>query len=97
MKAVFITFNQAFYEEVIAIMDYNRIKGFTYWESVQGRGSKTGEPHYGSHAWPTINGAIMAMVREDIVDTFLESLRNLDKESEQQGLRAFVWGIEKSI
>ncbi|MCB6516115.1 hypothetical protein LI139_10725, partial [Veillonella atypica] len=48
MKAIFISFNQAYYEAIVSIMDRNNLKGFTYWDVVQGRGSKTGEPHYGN-------------------------------------------------
>ncbi len=36
MKAVFISFNQAYYEMILAVMDRNNIRGFTYWETVQG-------------------------------------------------------------
>ena len=60
MKAIFVSFNQAYYEMILNVMDRNNIRGFTYWNEVQGRGSKTGEPHYGSHAWPTLNSAILA-------------------------------------
>ena len=63
MKAIFISFNQAYYEAIVSIMDRNNIRGFTYWEEVQGRGSKNGEPHYGSHAWPTLNSAIQQWSR----------------------------------
>ena len=88
MKAIFISFNQAYYETIVNIMDRNNLKGFTYWDVVQGRGSKTGEPHY---------SAILTMVEDEKVDHFLEILHNLDKETEAQGLRAFVWNIEKTI
>jgi hypothetical protein len=37
------------------------------------------------------------MVEDEKVDHFLEILHNLDKETEAQGLRAFVWNIEKTI
>ena len=47
MKAIFISFNQAYYEMILSVMDRNNIRGFTYWDEVQGRGSKNGEPHYG--------------------------------------------------
>ena len=97
MKAVFISFNQAYYDDILSIMDHNNIRGFTYWESIQGRGSETGEPHYGSHAWPTMNSAIMAVVDDSKVDTFLALLHRLDKQTEALGLRAFVWNVEKSI
>jgi len=97
MKAIFISFNQAYYEMILSIMDRNNIRGFTYWEEVQGRGSKNGEPHSGSHAWPTLNSAILAMVPDEKVDPFLDLLHKMDLQTEAQGLRAFVWNIEKSI
>ena len=97
MKAIFISLNQAYYEMILSIMDRNHIRGFTYWEEVQGRGSKNGEPHYGSHAWPTLNSAILAMVPDEKVDPFLDLLHKMDLQTEAQGLRAFVWNIEKSI
>ncbi|MCD7936225.1 MAG: hypothetical protein LUG98_05135 [Tannerellaceae bacterium] len=97
MKAIFVSFNQAYYEMILSLMDRNNIRGFTFWEQVQGRGSKTGEPHYGSHAWPTLNSAIITMVDEKQVDHFLDLLNKLDKQTEALGLRAFVWNIEKSI
>ena len=52
MKSVLITFDQAYYERIIALLDRLNCRGFTYLERVQGRGSKTGEPHFGSHACP---------------------------------------------
>ena len=97
MKAIFISFNQAYYEMILKTMDRMNIRGFTYWEEVQGRGSKTGEPHFGNHAWPTLNGAIMTMVDDQKVDSFLAQLHAMDKETEAQGLRAFTWNIEQNI
>ena len=97
MKAVFISFYQAYYEDIIAIMDHRSLRGFTRWEVVQGRGSNKGEPHYGNHAWPALNSAILAMVEDEKVDEFLQQLHQLDKQAEAQGLRAFVWNIEQSI
>ena len=52
MKAVFISFYQAFYDEVIEVLDKLDIRGFTSWTNVLGRGSNDGDPHYGTHAWP---------------------------------------------
>jgi len=97
MKAVFIIFNQAWYETILTIMDRNNISGFTYWESVAGRGSNKGEPHLGSHAWPTMNGAIWAIIEDQKVESFLQKLRKLDEESEMLGLRAFVLNVEQNI
>lgn len=97
MKSVLITFDQAHYERVIAALDRLNCRGFTYLDRVKGRGSRKGEPHYGSHAWPAMNSAIIAMVDDQRVDPLLETLREMDQKTEQLGLRAFVWDIEKSI
>ena len=97
MKAVLITFNQAHYENILALLDRLNCRGFTRVERVQGRGSKTGDPHYGSHAWPAMGSAIITMVDDGIVDSLLKALERLDKSYEMLGLRAFVWNIEKSI
>lgn len=97
MKSVFISFDQAFYERIMALLDRQNCRGFSYFQQVQGRGSKTGEPHYGSHAWPSMCSAIITIVDDAKVDPLLEALRLIDEETPQLGLRAFVWNIEKTI
>ena len=97
MKAIFITFDQAHFEMVMGILEHNNCRGFSYWENIQGRGSVKGEPHYGSHAWPSMNSAIITMVEDRQVDTMLDLLHKLDNQTPALGLRAFVWNIEKSI
>jgi nitrogen regulatory protein PII len=97
MKSIFIAFDQAYYEQVLSILRGNNIRGFTSWEEVHGRGSKTGDPHLGTHAWPSLNTSIMTIVEDEKVDNVLEDLKALDATSELMGLRAFVWNIEKMI
>jgi hypothetical protein len=64
---------------------------------VQGRGSKTGEPHYGSHAWPSTNSSIIAMVDDERVPRVLAALKALDDAKPALGLRAFVMNVEQAI
>ena len=97
MKAVFIPYNQALKDNIIELLDRMSIRGFTQWEHVQGRGTEKGEPHYGSHAWPTMNSSILTVIPDEKVDALLEKLRALDKETERQGLHAFVWNIEQAV
>ncbi|MDR0349419.1 MAG: hypothetical protein LBH90_08015 [Tannerella sp.] len=97
MKSILITFDQAFFERIMILLDRMNCRGFTCLDRVQGRGSTTGEPHYGSHAWPSMNSAIITVVAESKVDLLLNALHEIDKETEQLGLRAFVWNIEKTI
>ena len=96
MKAIFITYDQAHHEKIIEALDRTSCRGFTSFGTVQGRGSKTGEPHYGSHAWPSLATATITMVEDDRVEPLLERLRKLDEERPLLGLRAFVWTVEQS-
>ena len=97
MKAVFISAFQAFYDEIVTVLDQLEIRGFTYWSETQGRGMYHGEPRYGTHAWPALNCSFLAFMEEHKVDELLEALRKLDQTAEQQGLRAFVMPCEKMM
>ena len=59
--------------------------------------SGTGDPHLGSHAWPTMNSSILTIVPDERVDTLMERLHELDVNNEMLGLRAFVWNVERDI
>jgi len=78
MKSVFITFDQAFYERILALLDRQNCRGFSYWQQVQGRGSVKGEPHYGSHAWPSMCSAIITVVDDAKVDSLLDALHKME-------------------
>ena len=95
MKAVFISFYQAFYDEIIEILDKLEIKGFTFWQEVQGRGSNDGEPHYGTHAWPTLNSAMLILLPSDKVAPMPKEIHLLDESAPQQGIHAFVMPAEE--
>ncbi len=97
MKAVFISYDQAHHEAIIEILDRLSCRGFTSFGTVQGRGSKTGEPHYGTHAWPSLASAMMTFVDDEKVESLLKRLHELDENKPLLGLRAFVWDIEKTI
>ena len=93
MKAVFIAFNQAYNDEIVDLLEARGQRGFTRWNDILGRGSVDGEPHYGNHAWPVQNLAVLTMVEDSLVPSLLEDLEAADKASPDLGLRAFVWDI----
>lgn len=97
MKAILITFDQAHYDKIVDMLERNNCRGFTSWREVQGRGSHTGEPHYGSHAWPSMASAIITMVEDNRADNILAKLKELDEERPKLGLRAFLWNIESMV
>ncbi len=97
MKSVMIVFNQANTERVEYMLDILNIRGFTFFEDVQGRGTNGGEPRRGTHAWPEMNSCVITIVEDDKVPTLLEAIKKLDLRNEEVGVRAFVWNIEATI
>ena len=96
MKGIFIAYDQAYNMEIADALEAIGVRGFTMWQDIAGRGTQTGLPHLGSHAWPTMNNAILAFVEDSKVDDILAQLRAMDEETPALGLRAFVWNVEKS-
>ena len=97
MHAVFIAYDQAHHEKIIEILNASSCRGFTAFGEVQGRGSHTGDPHYGTHAWPSLACAMMTMVEDDRLEPLLKRLKALDESRPKLGLRAFAWQVTKTI
>ncbi len=97
MKSVMIIFNQANTERVEYMLDTLEVRGFTFFEQVQGRGTNGGEPRRGTHAWPEMNSCIIAVVDDDKVPSLLEAVEKLDMRNKEVGVRAFVWNIEATV
>lgn len=97
MKGVFIAFDKAHHENIIEVLNHCSCRGFTAFDEVQGRGSHTGEPHYGTHAWPSLASAIITFVDDDRLDMLLRELHLLDEARPKLGLRAFAWSIETTV
>lgn len=97
MKAIMIIYNQANTEKVEYMFDKLGVTGYTLWENVQGRGTNTGVPHLGTHAWPEINKSVLAVVEEELVDIILDAVRKIDAINKEVGIRAFVWDVLKTV
>ena len=97
MQAIFIAYDLAHHEEVVEVLNACSCRGYTSFGTVQGRGSKTGEPHLGTHAWPSLASPMRTMVEDDRVDKVLERLKAIDDNKPRLGLRAFVWPVTRSI
>ncbi len=97
MKSVMIVFNQANTERVEYMLDKLEIRGFTFWENVQGRGHLQGDPHRGTHTWPELNNVVLSVVEDEKVEPLLLAVRKLDKRNEEVGVRAFVWTVEQMV
>lgn len=97
MKTLFIAYDQAHHDNVMEALNDSNVRGYTFFEQVGGRGTKGGDPHLGSHAWPSMNSAIVTIVEDEKVQPLLTRLKKLDDDNPMLGLRAFVWACEQSI
>lgn len=97
MKAVMIVFNHGITEEVDEALEKLNIKGFTRFVDVHGQGSEKGEPHLGTHIWPSKNAVVITVIEDNLVESLLEKIKEINEEAEEQGIHAFVWAIEKMV
>jgi len=97
MKAIMIIYNQANTEKIEYMLDKLGIKGYSLWENVQGRGTNTGVPHLGTHAWPEINKSVLTVVEDNLVDNVLDTIKKIDAINDEVGIRAFVWDVLKTV
>ena len=97
MKSILITYDQAHEEGIIEILNRHACRGFTNFGTVQGRGSHRGEPHYGTHAWPSLASAIITIVSDEAAPRLMADLHALDQSKPRLGLRAFLWNVEETI
>ena len=97
MKAIFIVYNQAYNQEIVELLEACGQRGYTVWEEIGGRGSETGEPHLGNHAWPTQNHALFTVVDNDLAPKVMDLLRETDRDNPKLGLRAYVLPVEDAL
>lgn len=97
MKSVMIILNQSIAEEVNDTLAELNIRGYTKFLNVHGQGTNNGEPHLGTHIWPSQNNVLLTVIEDNLVDPLLDRIKEIEKETEEQGLHAFVWNIEKMI
>ena len=93
MQAIFIAYDQAHHEEVLEVLRTCSCRGYTAFGTVQGRGTNTGEPHLGTHAWPSLAAAMLTFVEDDRLEAVLGKLKEVDELKPRLGLRAFAWPI----
>ncbi len=97
MKAIFVAYNQAYNQEIVALLENLGQRGYTVWEEVGGRGSVDGEPHLGNHAWPTQNHALLTVLEDSLASKVMDALRATDAANKDLGLRAYVLPVEAAL
>ena len=97
MKAVMITYDQAHHEAVVNLLTKTNNRGYTSWPEVTGRGSKSGDPHLGTHAWPTTNAATFTVIEDHRLQSLLSEIRALDQARPLLGIHAYAWTVEDYV
>ena len=97
MKAIFVVYNQAYNQEIVALLEGLGQRGYTVWQEMGGRGSEDGEPHLGNHAWPTQNHALLSVVDDALAPKIMQALRETDAANRALGLRAYVLPVEGTL
>ena len=97
MKAIFVVYNQAYNQEIVELLEDCGQRGYTGWEEIGGRGSESGEPHLGNHAWPTQNHAVLSVVEDSLAPEVMSLLRQTDRNNPKLGLRAYVLPVEDAL
>ena len=97
MKSVMIVFNHGITEEVNDALEELGIRGYTRFLNVHGQGSVDGEPHLGTHIWPSQNAVILTVIDDDKVDPLLEKVKEINSFAEKQGIHAFVFPVDKMV
>lgn len=92
-----ITYDQAHHEAVVDILTKTNNRGYTAWPDVVGRGTSTGDPHLGSHAWPTTNSAVFTVVEDHRLQPLLDAIKDLDAKRPLLGIHAYAWTLEAYV
>jgi hypothetical protein len=86
--AVFVIYDRAIDEEVLAALRECGIQSYTRWHNATGVGT-TG-PHQGDQVWPALNNVLMAVTDAQNQGRILERLRALREDFPFTGLRALA-------
>jgi hypothetical protein len=86
--AVFVMYDRAIDEEVLAALAGCGLERFTRWHDATGVGA-TG-PHLGDNVWPALNNVLLVVAEAEKKDEILRRIRSLQEQFPFTGLRAVV-------
>jgi hypothetical protein len=96
MKMYLIIYDAGFDDELFEVLESSKIKGFTKWIEVMGKGEKS-EQKMGDAIWPGFNNAIMIVLEPQEETILIQELNKLYEKMGSMGLRVYNWPVEKII
>lgn len=92
MLMLFIIYSNAVDEEMVELVK-NHSDGYTKFRGVQGEGH--GEPHLGSHVWPSINNCMMVVIDNKNEKALVSDLHELENKFSGIGIKVFTTTMKK--
>lgn len=96
MKMYTIIYDAGFDEEVNETLTACRIKGFTKWNRVLGKGERS-DPKMNDSVWPGFNCTIMMAVDPSEEEGVNQALKKLYKQVGSGGIRVYAWAVEQVL
>ncbi|MGD9873740.1 MAG: PG0541 family transporter-associated protein [Kiritimatiellia bacterium] len=93
MKALWITYDIALDNDIVALMDEFNIAGFTRWPRLSGRGPNSGA-RLDNHVWPGANAAVITVQNDETIARLMVRLQALRNEV---GKKTGVWAFTTPV
>jgi hypothetical protein len=96
MKMILMVYYVGLHNELMDVLKDLGICTYTRWREVEGRIS-CGDPRDGSQVWPGTNSAVMVVVGDGEVDSFLARLDAFNRGREGEGVDAYVLDVARVV
>ena len=96
MKAVLLVFAPPIEAVVMEALKASGATHYTKFPYLLGEGGHS-EPHLDTHVWPGTNEGILVVCDEVTKDKVLAAAREIKKEYEKDGIKAFVIPVEEIV
>ena len=93
MILMFIVYSNAVDEEIVEIA-LKCAGGYTKFLGVPGEGG--GEPHLGTHVWPSVNNCIMIAIDRTKEDSIVNEVKELKKRFSGVGISIFSTNLRQT-
>ncbi|MBM3253438.1 MAG: hypothetical protein FJZ16_04225 [Candidatus Omnitrophica bacterium] len=94
MKMIMIAYNEAVDMEVMELLESCDIKNYTKILGVYGRGTTSGV-HLGNDIWPGRNNILYIATEEQKAIQLISCVEGLRGKLGKEGIKAFMWDLEK--
>lgn len=96
MRFLFVIYDVAYDEDIMAIISGCSVTGFTKWEKVLGKGPNS-EPKMDTAVWPGFNCAVGVGVTEGVEGSLLAELKRFMDQVGGKGIKVFELPVRQVL